>query len=369
MAVRTRKWCFTYNNPAANLEYCSWDCEFIVVGEETAPTTNTLHHQGYVRFKNPRMLSGVKTLLPQAHWEACKGSENDNITYCSKGDKIAFTSGSPETGQGKRTDLDVVDMVKQGVGMRAIVETRPSWQAFKMAQAAMTYLEPGRSWKPKVYWLYGPTGSGKSHAAHLLAGCTVNDAGCFDHNDKLWVSARDSRWFDGYDAHEFVILEDFRADWCKFEVLLRLLDKYAFRIEFKGGSRQLLARTIIVTCPWPPHELFRSCGAEDLQQLGRRIDHIVYVPDRASAFMMPGTSIGSVPVDRFTLPGRDATIVVTTPIEIAMEGSSTTSVCAQKSCTEVRGNTSADFALPLTSENGLVIIGDDTFEELITSFM
>uniref|UniRef100_UPI0040488E22 hypothetical protein n=1 Tax=Shewanella sp. TaxID=50422 RepID=UPI0040488E22 len=57
-----------------------------------------------------------------------------------------------------------------------------------------------------------------------------------------------------------------------FHVLLRLLDRYPYQVETKGGSRQLLAETMIITCPFMPEEMYN--GREDIKQLLRRIDEI-----------------------------------------------------------------------------------------------
>lgn len=81
------------------------------------------------------------------------------------------------------------------------------------------------------------------------------------------------KWWEGYDAHENVIIDDFRKDSIQFSSLLRLLDRYAFRVETKGASRQLLAKNIIITCPESPEELFEHTR-EDIKQLLRRIDEI-----------------------------------------------------------------------------------------------
>lgn len=314
-----RKWCFTLNNPEANPpDYSAFGADYIIVGAETAPSTGTRHHQGYVRFTNTRALGGVRLLLPAAHWEACKGSETDNIAYCSKEGNIVFENGTREVGQGKRNDLTAVKTcVKSGQGMRAVCELACSYQSMRAAELMLKYLEPGRKTKPFVHWIYGPTGVGKSHTAELLA-------------PDAWISGKNGQWFEGYDAHKNVIFDDIRGDFCPFHVLLRLLDRYPYRVEHKGGSRQFLAETIVITTCLPPEKLYRDRAGEDILQLGRRIDKIVYLPDRATAWEMPGASIGSVPSVIATLPGRE---------QKAIEGLSDSASAEQKCGAEVKGNT------------------------------
>lgn len=82
------------------------------------------------------------------------------------------------------------------------------------------------------------------------------------------------QWFDGYDGHKAVLLDDFRPSWCKLHVLLRLLDRYDMRVPVKGGFRQWKPECIWVTAPKPPEEYFAEWEGEDLAQLTRRIDVI-----------------------------------------------------------------------------------------------
>jgi hypothetical protein len=69
-----------------------------------------------------------------------------------------------------------------------------------------TYLEPQKREKPKVYWIYGPTGAGKSK--------WVSE----NFKDIYWKD--DTKWWDAYDAHETIVIDDFRASHMKFQLSL-----------------------------------------------------------------------------------------------------------------------------------------------------
>lgn len=112
---RSARWCFTVNNPetwrpeffSPEMNYLIWEKE---VGEQ-----GTTHIQGYVRFKVRKTLQGAKRLIcEQAHMEPARGSEGDNIAYCSKdralagGDWAEYGTADPEIRQGRRTDLEAV---------------------------------------------------------------------------------------------------------------------------------------------------------------------------------------------------------------------------------------------------------------------
>ena len=81
------------------------------------------------------------------------------------------------------------------------------------------------------------------------------------------------KWWEGYDAHECVIIDDIREETYGYKSLLRLTDRYGYRVEHKGSSRQLLAKEIIITAPKSPQQMFQFCG-EDNSQLLRRIHEI-----------------------------------------------------------------------------------------------
>lgn len=234
---------------------------------ELAPSTGQRHFQGYVRTTNAITLVGVKRFLPTAHWEPAKGTEAQCIAYCSKEESRCpgeepVMYGEVSEGQGKRKDLDRVrEMVSTGCGMRQIVGEVQSYQGIKTAESLLKYMERQRNFKPEVRWYHGSTGSGKTRSA-------------MNEFPDAWMSGRNLKWWEGYDAHEVVVIDDFRKDFCTFHEFLRILDRYPYRVEVKGGSRQLLARTMIVTCPWPPEVLYEGRSAEDIGQLLRRIDDI-----------------------------------------------------------------------------------------------
>jgi len=257
LKTRSRGWCFTYNNPQ-DFDYGSVKgLRYIIVGDEIAPETKTAHHQGYVLFKDAISFKNVKKRLPEgAHIECAKGSPQQNVEYCSK-EKVHFTAGQAPK-MGKRNDIKLVkDLIKEGKGMRDVVEQTNSYQAMRCGELILKYTEPPRDFKPVVKWFHGKTGTGKTKTA-------------FEESKDAWISGKNLKWWDGYDAHAHVIVDDFRRDFCTFHELLRILDRYPYRVEVKGGSRQLLARQIIITSPYSPAETYDT--REDVEQLLRRID-------------------------------------------------------------------------------------------------
>ena len=146
--------------------------------------------------------------------------------------------------------------------MRSVIPVARSVQSVRMAELYLKYLEPKRDWLTKIRWFYGPSGTGKSRTAREI----------FKDRD-YYTTMRNGKWWEGYDGHENIIIDDIREHSYKYEDMLAMLDRYEFRVECKGGSRQLLAKEIIITCPKHPEELFAFSG-EDNTQLIRRIHEI-----------------------------------------------------------------------------------------------
>lgn len=268
--ARNRAYCFTVNNPTADdeadVKALSELASYMVVGREKGEQEETPHLQGYVYFKDAKTFTSVKKKLRRAHIEAAVACAETNRKYCTKGGDIMMEVGVPPKA-GARTDLEKVrEALKGGSNMRGIVETAKSMQSVKMAEVWLKYNEKERDWKPEVRWYHGSTGSGKTRAAREWLA------------DDVYTCMNDGKWFEGYDGHENVLIDDFRKDFCKFHVLLKMLDRYGYKVETKGGSRQFLARKIAITAPYPPDVIYDT--REDVKQLLRRIDQVIQIGSR-----------------------------------------------------------------------------------------
>lgn len=258
---RNRSWCFTFNNYfdienfkkllIENSEYYVFGYE---IGENKTP-----HLQGYCYFKNARTLNGLKKIFPkEIHWEIRKGNHDQARNYCIKDNNFEEFGIPPK--QGSRTDINgLKEKLNSTNKIRDIIDDVKNVQQIKFAESYLKYKEKERNWKPEVIWYYGKTGTGKSHAA-------------FTENPGAYKTGKNLKWWEGYDAHEIVIIDEFRSDFCTYHELLQLLDKYPYRIENKGGSRQFLAKKIVITSCYAPHEVYNTI--EDKKQLFRRIDKI-----------------------------------------------------------------------------------------------
>ena len=95
LPVRGKRWVFTLNN------YTQEDIEkllnpndvvkaaldYLIFGKEKAPTTGTLHLQGYIRLNSRIHRQSFINMYPplnKAYVDLARGSEYDNIKYCKK---------------------------------------------------------------------------------------------------------------------------------------------------------------------------------------------------------------------------------------------------------------------------------------------
>lgn len=122
---KQKNWCFTVNNYQESDEekIRNIPCNYLIYGKEVS-STGTPHLQGYVQLKERKMLSGVRKLL-NCHWEAAKGTPEQNKAYCSKeGDFVEIGARVIER---QRTDLrDFMQSVNDGTtSKRKLMELHP----------------------------------------------------------------------------------------------------------------------------------------------------------------------------------------------------------------------------------------------------
>lgn len=270
---RSRAWCFT-NNADSNGDVppvLFLIPTFICWGVERG-AGGRLHHQGYVEFSEPVTLSTVKRRLANTrlHLEPRRGTQSQAIAYCKK-DGGDWVEHGERRQQGKRTDLAIVrGLMERGGSIRSLFrhDTVFSYQCIRYAEKYASIMGAGRSpdapYGPVIRWYWGPTGSGKTRAAFDEAKC--------DYGDDVWWANGSLQWYDGYDAHKAVILDDFRPEWtgASLSTMLRLLDRFPMRVPVKGGFVQWVPEVVWITCPRAPEECYLEAG-EDIEQLTRRV--------------------------------------------------------------------------------------------------
>jgi Putative viral replication protein/RNA helicase len=267
MSNAARNFCFTFNNYPDDLtafestlrELCNYFC----FGKEKG-ASGTPHLQGYLQLEKKERLQGLVKKLPGCHRTVAKGGYDANYRYCSKDGE--FTEYGTPSVVGKRKGLeDLCQQIVQGSKLSDLATQEPVVYAryHRGLEALSSAVCQQRNFKSEVFWFWGATGTGKSRRA-------------FDLEPGAYWKPSSTKWWNGYDAHEAVIIDDYRRDFCTFGELLRLLDRYPFSVETKGGVRPFLAKRIYITSPKSPSDTWEGRTTEDLEQLNRRIENIVF---------------------------------------------------------------------------------------------
>lgn len=273
-----RHWVFTWNNyPEDWQEILRRGNVTYICAQGEIGASGTRHLQGVISFPSPRTASGVRRLAPGWHVENMRGTIEQAVAYCSKEETRDPDFGEPfEFGvrplsagtAGGRSDLKAIAAVVQSGG--TITDVAAAYPVgvilFSRGIERLIGLQQRpRDFSTEVFWFYGPTGTGKTRAA-----CAADPAA-------YWKSPT-SQWWCGYEGHEAVIIDDYRTDFCKFNVLLRLFDRYPMQVEVKGGAREFRAKRIYITTPKSPTETWNLRSDEDLGQLTRRIKEVRHFP-------------------------------------------------------------------------------------------
>lgn len=171
------KWVFTINNytdeDKEHLAELSWSVKYLVYGHEVAPTTGTPHLQGFILFNsNQREKAVCKKLGGACYVHVADGTAWEGARYCWKDDNDYVEYGvrpveSYSKKGGERTKQnweDALAAAKVGDFDRIPADMRIRFYSTfgKIAKDHMTPPEPQVA--SCGLWIYGGTGTGKSHA-------------------------------------------------------------------------------------------------------------------------------------------------------------------------------------------------------------
>jgi hypothetical protein len=259
--------------------HITWIC----VGIETCPTTGREHAQFAFETNKKCMASTAKALFfRDTHIEASRATAETNRNYCFKtrpGDvpnTETYEVGSPMR-PGARTDLEALgERIIAGEKPEEIAQTNPGAyirysKGLQALRAVVVDYPRDDSTPKKVIVHYGPTGTGKTRTA------IANAKRDFGPGNYYLKSAGMGEWWDGYDGHKCVIIDEFRSSF-KPDYFLGLLDRNEFRVQVKGGSRQFVADTIYITSATHPDEWYPNVGTDIVKaQINRRITEIIFM--------------------------------------------------------------------------------------------
>lgn len=259
---------------------------------ERAPTTGKYHYQGFIELKNPARLPAVKKLIGgNPHIEICR-AKAAAIDYCRKSETRQFgpyEHGTPSRVQDRQNSVRASSMValwekvKAGRKFKDMIEEDPNTARYDRQVKSMKFaLQESNSNRQekgvKVWCFYGPTDLGKTWSA-------IN---VFCHDTDYYIlepptTKGGKLWFDGYEGERTLILDDFKDTFCSLESLKRMLDKYKYKVEVKGGMCWAVWDRVIITSNYAPCDWYKKwdgSARDDLAPLQRRINEIRLFIDR-----------------------------------------------------------------------------------------
>lgn len=250
-----------------------------VASIEICPKSKRYHLQGRITFKRGYSFAAMKKIFgDHPHIEGTKCALDDNYMRKLEADKVIDIDNRKK--KGERTDLENMrDLVKETSSMRQVVNTCKTYQGVRMAEKWLEYCEPERNIDPsdiQIHWRWGPSGCNKTRAIWEK------------HGKSNVFQPTTYKWWVGYDGHKIVLIDDFRPSWCTFSELLKLLDIYPYRVETKGGARQIQATLWYITSCYPPEDVYPPETFDrynSIEQLTRRLTTVTRIGKRGALDM------------------------------------------------------------------------------------
>jgi len=290
---QARRFCFTLNNPSDEHHFAIVDLavnyehtRYLVYQVEKAPSTGTVHVQGYCEFDAPHRFSRVLDLLPVgAHVEGARGTAKQNVLYCTKSESRIdgpYEYGTPSfRSQGRRSDLldTVAALSKAATLEEAILGDEAKEACYVKYHRGLERLatlkgkairRPSGIRKRRVVCIWGPTGTGKTHT------CYTRLASSYPEEEPYICPDNSGRWFDGYSGQRGVIFDDFRAedDGMPVSVFLRITDQYPFSVPIKGGFVRWDPEVIYFTSNRHPKTFYSDQDPRTQEAVQRRLTEV-----------------------------------------------------------------------------------------------
>lgn len=283
---RSRAWCVTsFEDTPPDFKAMYPKVKYFIIGSETCPKTGKHHWQCYFYNKDAIRFSSLKKALPTAHLAIAKGTPEQNRKYCSKEEIHSEFGDLPA--QGKRTDIgEFMSVALSGrpVDSKLIADFPAEFAKYHKAydRALLAVQEEKKAHEPvEVIVFMGTAGSGKTRKAYEL------------YPDLFQVT--DFNWWDGYHGQETILFDDFYGD-CKYGMLLRLLDRYQFRLPVKGGFTWKAWKRVIITSNDHPDGWYKKGLTPALK---RRLTRVEEMKDMDDPDNIPLSQRETQPYDDF----------------------------------------------------------------------
>lgn len=255
-------------------KYCIYSLELTFGVDQDGQLKENFHYQGYLELNGVHRFTALQQLpgLERAHFDVRRGSQADNIKYCSKDDEThlegPFVWGEPAR-QGARSDLlDIQIKLDNKISLYQLAADHFASCArhgrfFKEYKRTRT---TPRNKKTIVWLIIGPSGRGKSNFADSMSRAlgTVY---------KVPPKKGSGLYFDDYDGQNSTIIEEMNGDKMTPEFFNELADRYELVIPVHGSAgHQFVSKHLFITTNYHPKFWWKKRNANQLYQTMRRID-------------------------------------------------------------------------------------------------
>lgn len=239
-----------------------WNNVYTIYGKEIG-AEGTKHLQGFTILNKNGRISAVKKLHATAHWEAAKGSWEQNVTYCSKDGDITEFGTRPITKkrQGEQEKERWDNAKKQAIeGNIEDIDADIYLRYYRTLKEIKKdhMVKPEDAIDTTGEWYYGGPGTGKSKTAR------EKFPGAYDKMQ--------NKWWDGYQGEDNVILDDFDSKELGHHLKI-WGDRYSFLAETKGGAMNIRPKKIIITSNYSIDELWEDEAMREALKRRFKITH------------------------------------------------------------------------------------------------
>jgi len=255
MPTRHRNFVFTYNNYPNTELVDNVPCKYIAYSHEVG-ANGTPHLQGFITFATVKSKQQVISLLPGCHIEVMLGSITQNEDYCSKSGDLIERGEKPICNDNKgRAEQLRWQRAREAAKTGNLEEIDAD--IYIRCYNTLKNIAKDHQTKPapidvKCFWIYGPTGTGKSHAVE------TKFPECYKKN------MEDMKWFDGYQDEEVIYLEDIDKYQVKWGGMLkRLADRWPMQASIKGSMKYIRPKVVIVTSNVRIEDIWQDTGTLD----------------------------------------------------------------------------------------------------------
>jgi len=246
-------------------------CIWVRGQQEQCPTTERFHWQIVAAFSRPVRLPQVKRVCGDGHWEPTRcllaNFRSDAAAAyvwkeATRVPNTQFELGNKPFQRNNANDWERVWELAKSGNIEAIPADLRIRYYRTVQTIASDHQEPLAIERAvHVYW--GRTGTGKSKRAWEEAGLSA------------YSKDPRSKWWDGYRSQENIVIDEFRGA-IDISHILRWLDRYPVRVEYKGGSRVFSGKQIWITSNVSPDAWYPELDQETKDALLRRLTNVIH---------------------------------------------------------------------------------------------